>query len=139
MKCLFLDIDGVCNNKQTQQRFQGCIGINPDLAAIVRRIIEATGCDVVLSSTWRLNALSRAHVEQEVCSFVDVTPMRRSAPRGMEVNAWLSDHPEVTQYAILDDDSDFLPDQPLFQTSFRTGITNDIADAVIAHLNSERA
>ena len=56
--------------------------------------------------------------------------------RGDEINAWLSEHPEVTKYAILDDESDFYDDQPLFQTTFETGLTDEIAQKVIDHLNS---
>ena len=43
-------------------------------------------------------------------------------------------------YAILDDDADFLPHQWLFKTNFNDGITEEIAQAVIDHLNAgERA
>jgi hypothetical protein len=31
--------------------------------------------------------------------------------RGEEIKAWLHQHPEVTRYAIVDDDSDMLPEQ----------------------------
>lgn len=31
--------------------------------------------------------------------------------RGDEIAEWLSRHPEVTKYAIIDDDSDMLPEQ----------------------------
>lgn len=57
--------------------------------------------------------------------------------RGDEINAWLKDHPEVTKYAILDDDCDFYDDQPLFQTTFQYGLTDEIAEAVIKHLGKE--
>lgn len=77
--------------------------------------------------------------------------------RGKEIQQWLKENPrplchmptscpfparamcqghEVERYAILDDDSDFLPDQPLFKTSWKTGLTKEIAEAVIRHLMS---
>lgn len=137
MKVLFLDIDGVVNNYATMQRFNGFIGINPDLAAKVQQIIKVTGCKVVLSSTWRRDAKSRSHVRKHVCDFIDVTKSIGIGWRGEEVKEWLSRHPGVTNYAILDDDHDFYDDQPLFSTSFKTGITDEIATKVTEYLNTE--
>ncbi len=142
MKILFLDVDGVVNCVTTAQRHRGAIGIDPYMALLVDRIIQATKCEVVLSSTWRLWENSRKEVEQQVCKFIDVT---KSMPliggsemheRGKEIAEWLSRHPEVEKYAILDDSTDFMPDQPLFKTSWSTGLTQEIANEVIAHLNS---
>ena len=144
MKVLFLDIDGVCNNRKTRER-QGntkFIGIKPELAERVRRIVKETGCDVVLSSSWRLFPDSAKWAEDHVCKFIDKTIDLQGGAvfgvtdRGYEIKEWLDRHPKVTQYAILDDDSHFLPHQWLFQTTFAEGITDDIADAVINHLNA---
>lgn len=144
MKVLFLDIDGVCNSLEYAQRN----GMNlwnktdPALNKLVQRIIKETGCKVVLSSTWRLYPDSRKAVRRDVCSYIDCTiDMQGGAKwgaveRGHEVQEWLDRHPAVTQYAILDDNSDFLPDQWLFKTTFEKGLTEDIAQAVIHHLNA---
>lgn len=43
-------------------------------------------------------------------TFVGITGDRKSL-RGEEIQEWLNQHPEVTDYAILDDDSDMLPEQ----------------------------
>ena len=43
-------------------------------------------------------------------TFVGITGARRSC-RGEEIKEWLDKHPEVEDYAILDDDSDMLPEQ----------------------------
>lgn len=140
VKLLFLDIDGVVNSYRTKQRFGGFIGIDPELAAKVKRIINETGCKVVLSSTWRLDEKSQNHVKEKVCNFIDVTPAFPGlAIRGTEVKHWIDHHPEVfgekvTRYAILDDNDDFIDGQPLFLTRFATGITDDVADAVIKYL-----
>lgn len=148
MKVLFLDIDGVVNSKAfakriyEQQGYGGLMGIDPVPARLVKRIIQDTGCKVVLSSTWRLWESSRAEVRRDVCEFIDCTidmqagAKRGVVERGLEVQEWLSRHPHVKQYAILDDDADFLPGQWLFKTSFDTGLTEDIAQAVIDHLNA---
>ena len=119
---------------------------DPAAAALIKRIIKETGCKVVLSSTWRMYPDSRKAVREQVCDYIDCTKdlqrgeKRGAVDRGVEVQEWLDRHPEVKTYAILDDDADFLPGQWLFKTSFDTGITEDIAQAVIDHLNApERA
>lgn len=75
-------------------------------------------------------------VKEQIVDIIDVTPTL-SGIRGDEVNAWLAKHPEVEKYAILDDDSDFYPDQPLFKTSFTGGLTDDIAEKVIEYLGRD--
>ena len=115
------------------------------MALLVDRIIQATGCKVVLSSTWRLFEESRKEVAKQVCEFIDVTPRLFSgiyAPkeRGHEIKQWLDQHPEVTRYAILDDNSDMLEEQlpNFFKTEWfgDGGLNQEIADRVIAHLNA---
>lgn len=143
-KILFLDIDGVCNHQKTRER-QGntkFIGINPAMAERVRRIVAETGCRVVLSSSWRLFPDSAAYAAEHVCEFFDQTlDLQRGAVwgmiyRGFEIKEWLDRHPGARRYAILDDSSDFLWGQHLFRTTWAEGLTDEIADAVIAHLNS---
>lgn len=149
MKVLFLDIDGVCNSRRwfrlmakRDPNFRIWHEVDPELVKLVQRIIKETGCQVVLSSTWRLYPEARAVVRRNVCEFIDCTAdlqagaKRGVVERGVEVQDWLDRHPSVTQYAIIDDDSDFLPNQWHFKTTFDYGITEDIAEAVIAHLNS---
>ena len=144
MPVLFLDIDGVCNSRAYAEQIGGNLFnvIDPAPAAMVRRIVTMTGCQVVLSSTWRLYPDSLKVVRNEVCDFIDVTPDHQRggkwgiAPRGTEIKAWLDQHPEVDRYAILDDNSDMLPGQPLFLTTFDIGLTEQIADDVIKYLNN---
>lgn len=142
-KILFLDIDGVCNSRRFAEAGNSLWNnTDPAAVALVKRIIAETKCDVVLSSTWRLYPDSRKAVKEQVCHYIDCTvDMQRGGKwgvteRGYEVQEWLDRHPNVKQYAILDDNSDFLPNQWLFLTSFDIGITEEIADAVIAHLNA---
>lgn len=147
MKVLFLDIDGVCNSRDFVRRTGSNLWnkTDPDAVKLVRWIIKETGCKVVLSSTWRLYPDSRKAVRQQVCHYIDMTKdmqagaKRGFVERGVEVQEWLDRHPAVTQYAILDDDPDFLPNQWLFKTTFELGITPDIAQAVIHHLNAADA
>lgn len=159
MKILFLDIDGVVNCQTTAQRHRGAIGIDPYLALLVDRIVHATGCKIVLSSTWRLWEQGREEVRKQVGEFIDVTPSflrsmehggfitrdeydgkggYTSCARGYEIQDWLDRHPEITRYAILDDDSDMLARQipNFFKTTWKEGITDEISKAVITHLNA---
>lgn len=145
MKVLFLDVDGVMNCRTTPYNPVTGLDLDPYMVLLVHRIIEATGCEVVLSSTWRLFDESREKVRKSV-KFFDVTPDLRGKPRGEEVQAWLDDYSkkfggstetEVTRYAILDDDRDFLDGQPLFKTMFEYGLTDEIAKQVIEYLNDE--
>ena len=137
MKVLFLDIDGVVNCASTWQRHGVVIGIDPLMAARVAKIQLDTGCEVVLSSSWRSFTELRAAVESQVVKLLDITPVWPTAAgiRGDEVNAWLDVHPEVTRYAIVDDATDFYPDQPVFKTKWETGLTDEIAKQITNYLN----
>ena len=119
MKVLFLDIDGVVNNKRTKENFKSFTAIDPAMAALVQRIVQNTGCEIVLSSSWRLFQNSRDELERKICKFADITPILH-APRGYEIKVWLTLHPEIEHYAILDDAESILPEQRanFFQTTW---------------------
>ena len=162
MKILFLDIDGVVNCATTTQRHRGCIGIDPMMAFLVGKITLAVpDLKVVLSSSWRHMTEGREEVERQVVPIFDITPSVREPGRirGDEIKAWLDanplikcEHPTscppfsramcmwhpIEKYAILDDDSDMLPEQMpnFFQTSWQTGITPEIAERVINHFKN---
>lgn len=151
MKILFLDCDGVinCDNtfKQNARGEQAYIVTDPYMCFLVGKIQLDTGCQVVLSSAWRHHDESVAYLNRRVVPIFDTTPdMPRSedsgieyCERGREIKAWLDTHPEVTRYAILDDSADMLPEQlpNFFKTSWVVGLTEEIAQAVINHLNQE--
>jgi hypothetical protein len=136
MKVLFLDIDGVLNSEAYFGRYRGAYGIEGRLAALVRRIKKRTGAKIVLSSSWRGSIENERYIARKVGVLFDRTPHLASMVRGEEIKQWLDQHPEVMSYAILDDDSDMLPEQlpHFFQTSWKTGITEEIATAVERHL-----
>jgi len=150
MKILFLDIDGVCNCATTSQRHRGYIGIDPHIAFMVGKIQLDTDCKIVLSSAWRCTPEGIKEVKEQIADLLDVTPNlsytdeeRESMEhihRGREIKDWLDRHPEVTRYAILDDNNDMLPEQQehFFKTSWETGITEEIAKAVTDHLNKTK-
>lgn len=136
MKILFLDIDGVCNSEKSFAAHGNEIfGIDPYMAFLVGKIVLDTQCEVVLSSSWRHSQEGVALIEKRVTLLLDKTAQSESGFRGNEVADWVNQHPEVTRYAILDDDSDFHSDQPLFQTSWQEGLTEEIARKVTDYLN----
>lgn len=147
-KVLFLDIDGVVNCAHTRERHRGFIGIDPYMALLVGSMIDRTGVTVVLSSSWRHFEGGVDEVNKQVWKIMDVTPTITATPentkvgtsshvpRGYEIKAWLDKHPEVTKYAIVDDDSDMLEEQlpNFFKTTWQTGITPEIIAKIEEHL-----
>ncbi len=137
-KILFLDVDGVLNSKQTFSALKegDVFPIDPYKAFMVGKIQLDTGCEVVLSSSWRHSEKGVKQVNKRVVKLLDCTPSSLDAVRGWEIRTWLKDHPKVTRYAILDDESfDMLYEQPLFKTSWEEGLTEEIAKNVTDYLN----
>ena len=138
-KVLFLDIDGVCNSEQTHTKDPSAyFPIDKYLAFLIGKIQLDTNCEVVLSSSWRHHKPSIEEIEKRIVKISDITTKEHKEIRGYEIETWLEDHPEVTKYAILDDDDDMLEKQKpnFFKTSWKIGITKEIADSIITHLNS---
>lgn len=123
MKVLFLDFDGVLNSAQEviyhrKGKNDGIIDLETfcpiacsNLQALLARMSDLK---IVISSTWRfrgkdgcaeilnLNGIDGSRV-------IDITPRKPiegAKGRGDYIQAWLDKHPEVTQFAIIDDDSD---------------------------------
>lgn len=149
MKVLFLDIDGVlnsqnwfgfmkyCEDNGTVEKILNYVDTNDDdvkyklhmlddrAIANLNRIIEATGCKVVLSSSWRSSRESDNIFTQYVLKlkgykydFYGVTPRlwhkEFGTQRGEEIQMWMDkelEKNEIESYVILDDDRDMLPEQ----------------------------
>eukprot|EP01052_Picozoa_sp_SAG31_P054027 SAG31_NODE_14153_length_824_cov_1.383448_1_plen_253_part_10 len=76
--------------------------VDPDAAN------DSSPAAVVLTTTWRLvedqrEFLLRA-LQTEDIEVLGSTPSLPGQGRGFEIAAWLAEHPNVTNYAILDDD-----------------------------------
>ena len=171
MKVLFLDIDGVLNSENWFAYRIYCVKNNmvnilmnfvdtddrnikhkltmlDDRAiANLNRIIEETGCKVVLSSSWRSSIESENIFTQNLLKlkgfkyeFYDVTPRLWfsdfSIRRGEEIKFWLdkeSEKHEIESFVILDDDSDMLPEQMnnLIHIDGQVGLTDrDVLTAI---------
>lgn len=121
MKVLFLDIDGVLNSFKTTLLHGSLFLGSPDVAKrldpygslFIKRLTQH-GVKIVLSSTWRKGSqfeeLGSQAFDFEVVGRTCIYPFA-GARRGDEIKVWLDEHPEVTHYCIIDDDSDMLPEQ----------------------------
>lgn len=150
MKVLFVDVDGVLNNRRTIHEATDYVGLDKEMCFHLGRIKLHTGCELVMSSSWRFQMESVADVEKAIgYKFYARTPLFTAKEsefrRGEEIREWLFSHRTmvgwdgaIERLAILDDDNDFYPEQQpfFFKTSFEVGLTREIADAVIKHLNS---
>ena len=161
-KWLFLDIDGVLIHEEwylsgipsTMNTMES--NFDPKCVERVNRIINETGCELVVSSSWRLG------VDLE-CIFKRVglpdnfhrTP-KLWKERGIEIDEFLKSVGEDEigkNYAILDDDTDFNIWQKkhnLFRTAASkldepykrnegTGLTDKLTDEIIKFLNNEKS
>lgn len=145
---LFLDIDGVLNSHDWAQRApalgrRAYVDLDPVAVAELQRIVVATDCALVLSSTWRrihgladVRGLMVAAGWQGRVPLHDKTPYLPGALRGTEVNVWRVTADHKAAYVCVDDDSDFLPGQPLVRTTTARGLTATEADAAIAVLQA---
>ena len=131
MRVIFLDIDGVLNSVKTCVATGGYpmeltqrSGFDWIAIRLLQRLCDSSGIQVVLSSAWRLHHDFRDVAKTFDLPIIDRTPSLLGC-RGDEIQYWLDNHAEVTHYAILDDDSDMLPQQkPYFvHTSGFEGFT----------------
>lgn len=146
MKVVFLDIDGVMNTSETWGLREE-EGISSECCLNLNYIIENTDAHVVISSSWRLGYTldELKHILglkgfQYSDRIIDKTPVKRDTYlRGYEIQAWLDEHPEVTSFVILDDDSDMIHLKPrLVQTSgYRGGLTSEHAIAAVKLMETE--
>ena len=160
-KVLFLDIDGVLNPKWWDRgKPTDKYGVLFEAKAVanLEKIIAETGVDIVVSSSWKyigLSELQKLWRERRLPGrIIDITPDYLGEElllnpdlnndddlynRGCEIKGWLSKHgDEVSNYAIVDDMDDILPEQlsHFLQTDPDEGITQYDAECIIRLLNS---
>lgn len=155
MAILFLDVDGVLNSHAYVRRGGSLScrsdGIDPEAVKHLQRIIDETKCTIVLSSTWRTiyslkvmreklrakglrSAWRLKYKTPDLARRADASVIYQGRCRGEEVKHWLTARRYRGPYVCVDDDSDFLPDQPLVKTTFDSGLTSEHADRCIAIL-----
>jgi HAD domain in Swiss Army Knife RNA repair proteins len=171
MRVIFLDFDGVMNSTRSLLAAQrtkptkderdfvfelnntyysgyplsmltlDLLGIDPDCVGYLNLIVEASGAQVVVSSSWRfchnLMGLQRL---LEYRGFrgelVDITPINLVGPgklRSHEIQAWLDINPDVEEFVILDDDEDMAHlKNHLVRSNKKVGLTEDEAKKAIS-------
>jgi hypothetical protein len=128
MKVIFVDIDGVLNSEPSRlaahQKQEGDWGTHrawlPEAVAQLKRIIAETGCQIVISSDWRLpkniESLREGFKAFDLPEWIGITPILGfNTNRGQEVKAWIdtakAEGKEIESFAIVDDNDWFLLEQ----------------------------
>ncbi len=133
MRVVFLDIDGVLNSENWLRQKSEAIDeprgwFDPRAVALLNKLLVETGAKIVVSSAWRLchefeelkGILKSVGIETEV---VGITYNLGNVPRGHEIADYLSRHPEIDNFVILDDDRDMDRVQHrLIKTAWKRGL-----------------
>ena len=111
MKVIFLDIDGVLNSDEYFDKIEGLNiegiekQIDVEKIKLLKRAVEETGSNVVLSSSWRYtrNAQYLKQLLLQYGILADSTPFMKNK-RGEEIKGWLEEHKDTEDFVILDDE-----------------------------------
>lgn len=118
-KIIFLDIDGVLNSADYLDHTKHCNGysdINPKKVKLLKKIVDRTGAEIVLSSTWRDLGKRKNEPEHPMYTYlidtlqsygleiIDHTPYIAQG-RPSEIKAWIDTQPDKDiRFISLDDD-----------------------------------
>ena len=155
MKVVFCDVDGVLNCESTKDASpNGYTGVSNRLVRNLKKIIDVTGADLVLSSDWRLvkdnlyNGKDYEYLVKKLrmiggLEIKDHTIDISWNKRGLEIRTYLHDHPEVEEFVILDDlpFSDFGRNkllENLVLTNSKYGLTAEDVKRAIRILQGEK-
>ena len=167
-KIIFLDFDGVLNTEHYQNllQYQGKpwqdeygAFFDPNAVKQLKRIIDATGADIVVESSWKYLGLDAMKELWKVRSLpgrvIDITPSSISDEylsnvdldnldtsmlhcKGLEIASWLSKYEtQDIRYIIIDDEYVILDSQlsHFILTNPYEGITEEQANKIILILN----
>lgn len=145
MKVIFLDIDGVLNHEHYYvNRSESDSMPYPlsefDIESVNRlnNITDKTNAKIVISSSWRFtngiyNILKKVGVTGEIIGITKYITKPSDngydihVKRGEEIQDFLDNNQFITNYVILDDDSDMLTSQldNFVNTSYMYGLTDE--------------
>lgn len=153
-KILFLDFDGVITTEKSRYH------LDKQCCDRIQKIVDATGCKIVVTSSWRCGSLEQTmkYFESEFKlkdglipfwpkwfdDIVDVTKRiytreekSHHVVRGYEIYRWIHEQDTEFIYCILDDDSDMLLWQKdnFVQTDSYIGLTDKEMSLAIEILN----
>lgn len=164
-KIIFLDIDGVLNTQDWHSRMTKDTprdefgwAFDPVAVENLTHIVKETGASIVISSSWKFLGLAKLREMWKIRNLpgivLDITPntvsdelllnanldeMELGVCRGNEIKEWLSRHKgKVSNYVIIDDFDDMLPEQEdhVVLTNTLIGITDFDAEKAITILNN---
>ncbi len=159
-KILFLDVDGVLNNRESSMNpMRSIFSIHPDCTRRLRDVVEDLDVKLVLSSTWRLavgDAVDAGRIRDAMADhgwaappFVGCTPRApnvdriwaRMERRGLECERWIEQNGQPGDvYVAVDDDTDFDGFRgTLVLTDFDPGLTGEKAAEIRAAFAREAA
>ena len=163
-KIIFLDIDGVLNTQDWHSRMTKDTprdefgwAFDPVAVENLAHIVKETGASIVISSSWKFLGLAKLRemwkirnlpgivlditlntISDELLLNANLDEMKLGVCRGNEIKEWLSKHKgEVSNYVIIDDFDDLLPEQDdhVVLTDTLIGITVYDAKKAISILN----
>lgn len=117
---IFLDIDGVLNSEDSTDKIGLVKGISDKYIKILKDIVDIFNADIILSSSWKsywnndlINSNTDIHnygeyINEKLNKFglkiSDKTEDYNWSKRPIEILSYLSSHPEIENYIILDDE-----------------------------------
>lgn len=167
VKILFLDIDGVLNCTDVVDKKpsndERVYGLNPDLVNNLKKVVDATGCRIVVSSSWRhhldyapfqpkrkwRNVLAEMIGYDASRLFIGSTPRGNTGKRGDEILAWILENKDEygayqsgpMRICVVDDEiGDIICNidrRNVVKTDMRKGLTEEDADRIIGILNGK--
>ena len=150
-KIIFLDVDGVLNSAKFDRwlqdhhmkQYYGYELLDQNALLNLQDIVFVTGADIVLSSSWRLSRSCSERLRQQLLpyglQFIDKTVCLHQEDRGEEIKEWLSRHPEVDHFVILDEKKKFKDDSlknNFVKTTFEEGLLEQHAAKAIEILSN---
>ena len=144
MRVIFLDFDGVLNSAASFYYENRRRKKDKRITIATRHTLDHVCCSnfqyildqcpdvkIVISSTWRVvhklgwlrKRLKTYGVDGS--KVIGKTPQSFSGWRSREISEWLEDHPEVTEYIVIDDNSlgGTVHDHRFVKTKWDTGLT----------------
>lgn len=155
MKVVFLDIDGVLNytlwyysDGPVEDPTSMDEDLDPACIERINNLCSETDSKIVISSDWRIDKSYKWRLERAgLKNIIDHTPITvfnaftgsKVLSRGEEIRMWLEEHPEVTNYVIIDDRTDFFENQQshFVHINFYYGITDDDVSKAKQILNND--
>lgn len=163
-KVIFLDIDGVLNSeeffiKRNKAHIQAYkehgheedydhlfYDLDPNkiqlLNDVMDNIMEYTGCEIVLSSSWRIFGLERINKVLSKVGFkyeVNHQTTRQDMDRGLQIKKFVDEN-DIKNYLVIDDEAfdikKYVPNKQFVKTTWRYGLQKDHVRYIIDYFKN---